>query len=71
MIGSDAPAAFYLGRYPNKKLDEIDPKLQMPGAQPIIIIGSGRRGKDTGIGNCNTLRLSQREWHLNAGSRSI
>jgi type IV secretion system protein VirD4 len=57
VIGSDAPDAFYLGRYRDEKTGRVGPKLQMPGNEPIIIIGRNRSGKDAGIGNYNGLRL--------------
>jgi hypothetical protein len=50
LIGSDAPDAFYLGRYRDEKTGRVvGPKIQMPGNEPIIIIGSNRRGKDAGV----------------------
>jgi type IV secretion system protein VirD4 len=46
-----------LGRYRNEETGRIGPKMQMPGNEPIIIVGRNRSGKDAGIGNYNGLRL--------------
>jgi type IV secretory pathway TraG/TraD family ATPase VirD4 len=60
VIGSDAPDAFYLGRYHDYETGRDGPKLQMPGTEPIIVIGRNRSGKDAGIGNFNVLQLGGR-----------
>ena len=60
VIGSDAPDAFYVGRYFDPETGRVGPKLQMPGTEPIIIIGRNRSGKDSGIGIYNGLRLQNR-----------
>lgn len=57
VIGSDAPDAFYLGRHRDEETGRIGPKMQMPGNEPIIVVGRNRSGKDAGIGNYNGLRL--------------
>ena len=38
-----------------RKRAAIGPKLQMPGTEPIIVIGRNRSGKDAGIGTYNVL----------------
>jgi hypothetical protein len=50
VIGSSALDAFYLGRYRDEKTGRIGPKIQFPGAEPIVVIGRNRSGKDAGIG---------------------
>ena len=60
VIGSDAPDAIYLGRYFDEVTGRVGPKLQMPGTEPIIIVGRNRSGKDSGIGIYNGLRLQNR-----------
>lgn len=60
VIGSDAPDAFYLGRYWDVKAQRVGPKIQMPGTEPIVVIGRNRSGKDAGIGTYNALRLQGR-----------
>jgi type IV secretion system protein VirD4 len=57
VIGSDAPDAFGLGRYRDELTGRIGPKLQIPGTEPIVIVGRNRSGKDAGIGTSNLLRL--------------
>ena len=59
VIGSDAPDAFYLGRYFDEDTGRVGPKLQIPGSEAIIIVGRNRSGKDAGIGNYNGLRLKR------------
>ena len=59
VIGSDAPDAFYLGRYFDEETGRVGPKLQIPGSEAIIIVGRNRSGKDAGIGNYNGLRLKR------------
>ena len=60
VIGSSASDAFYLGRYWDERAGRVGPKMQMPGSEPIIIIGRNRSGKDAGIGNYNGLQLEGR-----------
>src|SRR5689334_11979866 len=62
VIGSDAADAFYVGRFRDEETGTIGPKLQMPGTEPIIVIGRNRSGKDAGIGNYNALRLTGRSY---------
>jgi type IV secretion system protein VirD4 len=57
VIGSDAPDAFYLGRYFDEKTGRVGPKMQIPGTEPIVVVGRNRSGKDAGLGNYNALRL--------------
>lgn len=56
-IGSDAPDAFYSGRFRDEQTGAIGPKMQIPGTEPIILLARNRAGKDAGIGNYNGLRL--------------
>src|SRR5262245_58325430 len=60
VIGSDAPDAFYLGRYWDAARQRVGPKIQFPGTEPIVVIGRNRSGKDACIGNYNALRLKGR-----------
>jgi type IV secretory pathway TraG/TraD family ATPase VirD4 len=62
VIGSNAPDAFYLGRYWDARAQRVGPKIQFSGTEPIVIIGRNRSGKDAGIGNYNALRLADRSW---------
>lgn len=66
VIGSAASDAFYIGRYWDEKSGfdhpRIGPKMQMPGAEPGIVIGAPRMGKDSGIGIYNGLRLEGKSW---------
>jgi type IV secretion system protein VirD4 len=64
VIGSASPDAFYLGRYWNAASGQFGPKMQMPGSEPIVIIGRNRSGKDAGIGNYNGLRLTGKSWFV-------
>jgi type IV secretion system protein VirD4 len=64
VIGSDAPDAFYLGRYRDEATGTIGPKMQMPGSEPIVVIGRNRSGKDAGIGNYNGLQLTGKSWFV-------
>src|ERR1700757_7887 len=57
VIGSDAPDAFAVGRFREGEPGRIGPRLQIPGAESIIVVGRNRSGKDAGIGNYNGLRL--------------
>ena len=36
-IGSDAPDAFYSGRFRDEQTGAIGPKMQIPGTEPMII----------------------------------
>ena len=49
VIGSDASDAFYIGRFWHEQTGfirpRIGPKMQMPGAEPGIVIGAPRMGK--------------------------
>jgi len=65
VIGSAAADAFYLGRYRDEKTGRIGPKLQMPGSEPVVIIGRNRSGKDAGIGSYNGLQLAgNKSWFV-------
>jgi type IV secretion system protein VirD4 len=64
VIGSTALDAFYLGRYRDERSGKIGPKIQMPGTEPIVIIGRNRSGKDAGIGNYNGLQLEGKSWFV-------
>ena len=68
VIGSPALDAFYIGRYWQETsgfaAPVIGPKMQMPGTEPIVVIGRNRSGKDAGIGNYNALRLQGRSWWM-------
>jgi type IV secretion system protein VirD4 len=68
VIGSPALDAFYIGRYWEEAsgfaAPRIGPKMQMPGTEPIVVIGRNRSGKDAGIGNYNALRLKGRSWWM-------
>lgn len=63
-LGSDAPDAFAFGRCRDEKTGRIGPKLKMPGAEPIVVIGRNRSGKDAGIGNVNGLQLEGKSWFV-------
>jgi hypothetical protein len=38
--------------------------MQMPGSEPIVVIGRNRSGKDAGIGIYNGLRLEGKTWFV-------
>jgi type IV secretion system protein VirD4 len=68
VIGSSARDAFYLARYWHEESGfvwpKIGPKIQMPGTEPIVVIGRNRSGKDAGIGNYNGLQLEGKSWFV-------
>jgi hypothetical protein len=68
VIGSPADDTFYVGRYWDEASGfnnpVIGPKMQMPGTEPIVVIGRNRSGKDAGLGNYNALRLKGRTWWM-------
>jgi type IV secretion system protein VirD4 len=57
VIGSDAPDAFYLGRFWDAQAQRVGRKIQIGGTEPIVVIGRNRSGKDGTIGTYNLLRL--------------
>jgi type IV secretion system protein VirD4 len=64
VIGSNAKDSIALGRYRDEKTGRIGPKIQFPGAEPIVVIGRNRSGKDAGIGNYNGLQLEGKSWFV-------
>lgn len=59
VIGSDD--GFYVGRLWDEAsgfvAPVIGPKMQMPGTEPIVVIGRNRSGKDAGIVTIRAARV--------------
>jgi type IV secretion system protein VirD4 len=55
VIGSDAPDAWYAGRYRDPATGQVGAPIKIPGFEPKVIIGRNRSGKDAGIGIVNAL----------------
>jgi type IV secretion system protein VirD4 len=64
VIGPDAPDAVAVGRCRDEKTGRIGAKNKFAGAEPIVVIGRNRSGKDAGIGNYNGLQLEGKSWFV-------